>query len=156
MKRTLWYQVWILALASLSASKELKGSSSVNHGFSVDDGAWHHLCDKRAASTLPPGSQSPAYACFDTKHHVAKSIQDAHFSSVHGVIDGSGRRFALFPDATIMLKNLEIHVRYLKDTEENKRDREEGCVDVKVYHLPKRNIQVRETWCPVQFQPVIL
>lgn len=68
------------------------------------------------------------------------------------VIIGIG--FMLSPDAKVTLRDMEIHVKRTGRKPVMKKDQD--CVDVLVYKLPVRAIQVRETWCPQQFLPIIL
>lgn len=59
----------------------------------------------------------------------------------------------MYADAVVRLRKFEIHVSKPKRMG-RKEDR--SCVDVRVYKLPQRGVQVRETWCPGQFIPIIL
>lgn len=53
----------------------------------------------------------------------------------------------LVPDAQVTVKDMEIHVDHLEDKEANALYRFNGCVKVKVFHLPDRTVKVDKTFC---------
>ncbi|SPO22385.1 related to conserved hypothetical Ustilaginaceae-specific protein [Ustilago trichophora] len=146
-----------LAFAGLSSGKDSGSHSKETFGLVKDNEKYHLYCDKKKTpSPEEPQLHPVPCGCFDTPYHIGGNLSDPDPATLNGYIDDSGKRFVLFPNAVVTLRNLEIHVKTLTDTEKHRKDKEQGCVDVKVYRLPKREIQVRETWCPGQFQPVII
>lgn len=164
-----------------SGTKQMHPSAQNAFGLVEHDVAYHLLCDQGTKTPLNPPAPR---ACFETRWHIAGNLRNPHPVSLNGFIDASGKRkfsswsqswkrsqgahgiflfsalmgwcagFMLRPDAVVTLRNLEIHVKHSKDKASKVKD--QSCVDVTVYRLPKREIQVRENWCPGQFRPILL
>ncbi|SPO21576.1 related to conserved hypothetical Ustilaginaceae-specific protein [Ustilago trichophora] len=155
MKISFYILLSILAFAGLSSGKDSSDHSKKIFGLVQDNEKYHLLCDVLKSTPQIPFHPVP-YGCFDTRYHIADNLSNPDPAKLRGYIDDSGKRFVLFPQAVVTLRNLEIHVKTLTNTKKHRKDKEQGCVYVKVYRLPKREIQVREIWCPKQFLPMII